>query len=195
MTSFTISKNSLITIRDSCVAKNSKTTLLPIRHLNFTTIEIQKINNLTVPFIPHNILPQVHLHLIDTKPFYKEGLYLDEIHEQSEKLRLDRRKTDWYHTGTNLLNYIGYSCIISVVLYILYEIGLIDAIFVCFKAIFVKLWNSLCFNCCKITKYNCTNINVTDQNNAIPLQVNNVQVPQQLQICESVVPKITKNRI
>ena len=73
-------------------------------------------------------MPQINLNLIDNKPLHKQGLNLNEIAELQEKLRLEKRKSDWYHIGTNVLNYFVYICTTCVMLYSLYKLGIINTI-------------------------------------------------------------------
>ena len=118
--SFSITENSLLTLRGDCIAKNSKTTLIAANHINYTTIEFPRIININIPEIPHEKLPRIDLQLINTNPLHKEGLNLNEISNELDRFKRDQRTTHWYNTGIYYLNIIGYICIAIVVLFSIY---------------------------------------------------------------------------
>lgn len=171
ISSFFISQNSILTLREDCIAKNEKTSFIPSNNVNYTTIEIPKINDIDLPSISEKVLPQINLNLVNTKPFHKHGLDLDEINKQLDILRTEKRHQDWYHTSIQWLNKIGYICIFTVIIYLLYRINALSALFVCFKGLFTKFWNSICFRQCHIYNYQCSNVNISDRNESNNYQV------------------------
>lgn len=166
ISSFLESENSILTLRPDCIAKNSKTSFVPVNNINFTSIEFPNISDINLPSIPEKVLPKLNLNLIDTKPLHKNGLDLEEISKKLEILQTQKRHNDRYHTGINWLNKIGYICIFSVISYFLFKINAISAISVCFKGLFTKLWNTFCCKQFHIHNYNYDNVSISDTNDS-----------------------------
>ena len=103
MSSFVITQNSLLTIREDCFAKSSKTSFVPGNRLNFTTIEIPRIANASTPTITYDVLPFLNLHLINTKPLHKGGIKLEEINNQLELVRRDQKYLQLFETGESII--------------------------------------------------------------------------------------------
>lgn len=171
ISNFLISQNSVLTVREDCVAKNSKTSFIPYNNINYTTIEIPEINDIDLPSISEKILPQVNLNLVNTKSIQKHGLDLDEINKQLEIIESEKRHQNWYHTSIQWLNIIGYICIAIIITYFLYKINAISALLSCFTGLITKFWNLICFRQCHIYNYQCSNVNISDRNDSNNFQV------------------------
>lgn len=191
--SFFISKNSLLTLRQDCIAKTDKASFVPSTNFNLSTIEIPHIVDLEIPQIPNQVLPKLDLNIVINKPLYKNALNLDEVSKKLHQLEQETRKKNWYHYGMNLLNKLGYSCTLIVILYGLYKFGVLSALLLFLKGIFTKVCNQICCRHCSTHSFN----NVSDRNSFTPLNitytVNSNESKKELLNIEPV--SITRNRI
>lgn len=60
---------------------------------------------------------------------------------------------------------------IDMILYFQHKVNGLTVIFVCFKGLLFKLWNSICFRQCRIHNYKCYNVNISNRNSTNDFQV------------------------
>lgn len=170
----------MVSLRSDCIAKNTKTSLIPSKEINFTYSENLNFES-NIP-IPHNVLPKINLHFVDTQSLSHATLKLHEVQKKLEDIENQHRTENWYHTSINWLNNIGYVSIVTIMTYVLYRLGILSAMFVCIKGLSTYLWNSMCCRRCHIINYNCSNVNINDGVNFTPLQVRYATAPAILQV-------------